>query len=141
MKIAAVVFSTLLFFFAAGAGLAKEKPNKQRRGKGRAGAVHGQRFQAHEIDIIFDYYQGGGGSLPPGLAKKSSLPPGLEKQLRRNGRLPPGLQKKIAPFPAALEQRLPALPAGYRRAMVDRWALLIHDATNVVFDIIDLTRR
>src|SRR5215831_5359969 len=33
--------------------------------------------------------------LPPGLAKKESLPPGLQKQLVRNGQLPPGLEKKI----------------------------------------------
>ena len=91
--------------------------------------------------MIRGYYRGEGGGLPPGLAKKGSLPPGLEKQLRRNGQLPPGLQKKIEPFPVVLEHRLPPPPPGCRRVMVDRWALLIHDSTNVVFDILDLTRR
>src|SRR5919107_2406176 len=33
-------------------------------------------------------------SLPPGLAKRESLPPGLQKQLQKNGKLPPGMQKK-----------------------------------------------
>lgn len=142
MRFLVLPLSLLLFFFAAGSGLAKDKPNKHRGNKGRGGAAaQGQRFRAQDIDVIRGYYYGGGGSLPPGLAKRDSLPPGLEKQLRRNGQLPPGLQKKIEPFPMDLERRLPRLPAGYRRVMVDRWALLIHDATNVVFDILDLTRR
>jgi len=40
--------------------------------------------------------------LPPGLAKKEHLPPGLQKHLARNGQLPPGLQKKIQPLPHPL---------------------------------------
>ena len=35
--------------------------------------------------------------LPPGLAKKEHLPPGLQRQLVRNGKLPLGLEKKIEP--------------------------------------------
>src|ERR1051326_3832533 len=53
--------------------------------------------------------------LPPGLAKKERLPPGLEKQLARNGQLPPGLQKRIQPLPPVLESRLTRLPEGRRR--------------------------
>ncbi len=140
MRIPVLLLSLILLFFTAGSAMAKDKPNKG-RGNSHGGKATAHRFQAQEIDIIRGYYHGGGGSLPPGLAKKGSLPPGLEKQLRRNGQLPPGLQKKIEPFPVVLEQRLPPLPVGYRRVMVDRWALLVHDATNVVFDIIDLTRR
>src|SRR4026207_2323497 len=34
---------------------------------------------------------GRGGSLPPGLAKRQPLPPGLRSQLRERGELPPGL--------------------------------------------------
>ncbi len=41
------------------------------------------------------YYEGRG--LPPGLAKRDQLPPGLEKHLLKHGSLPPGLQKKIDP--------------------------------------------
>ncbi|MGH9719300.1 MAG: hypothetical protein ACRD8O_03755 [Bryobacteraceae bacterium] len=101
-------------------------------------------FTTGDTRVIVDYYRGGGGSgLPPGLAKRGGdLPPGLEKQLRRKGTLPPGLRKKIQPFPAPLVSRLPPLPGdcGCRRVVYDKWAMLIHDATNTIFDIIDLTR-
>ena len=40
-------------------------------------------------------YPGHGQGLPPGLAKRSQLPPGLAKQLRETGSLPPGLQKRL----------------------------------------------
>ena len=136
MRLPVLLLSFLLMFFAAGSAVAKDKPNKH-QGNGHGGKATAHRFQAQEIDVIRGYYHGGGGSLPPGLAKKGGLPPGLAKK----GGLPPGLAKKIAPFPVVLEQRLPPPPYGYRRVIVDRWALLINDATNVVFDILDLTRR
>jgi hypothetical protein len=63
--------------------------------------------------IIRDYYRTNG--LPPGLAKRESLPPGLAKQLRERGELPPGLQKRLTPVPLALTGRLPRLPAYYGR--------------------------
>ena len=40
----------------------------------------------------------GQGNLPPGLAKRDRLPPGLEKHLWKHGSLPPGLQKKVDPY-------------------------------------------
>lgn len=36
-----------------------------------------------------------GGGLPPGLAGRDRLPPGLERQLRETGSLPPGLQRQL----------------------------------------------
>jgi hypothetical protein len=33
--------------------------------------------------------------LPPGLAKREELPPGLEMQVEKNGSLPPGLAKRL----------------------------------------------
>ena len=36
--------------------------------------------------------------MPPGLAKKKSLPSGLQKQLEKNGTLPPGLAKRELPY-------------------------------------------
>jgi len=66
------------------------------------------------------------------------LPPGLAKNLRRGKPLPPGWARKIAPFPIALEQRLPPLQAGYRRVVVDRWAFVIAEATNTILDVVDL---
>src|SRR5690348_6341334 len=37
--------------------------------------------------------------------REDRLPPGLEKQLVRNGTLPPGLQKRFYPVPVELERR------------------------------------
>jgi hypothetical protein len=98
-------------------------------------------FAPGDIRLLRQHYSGGGGNPPPGLARKEDLPPGLAKQLRRKGTLPPGLQKKIAPLPVDLESRLAPLPSGYRRVLVDRWAMVIAEATNVIWDIVDLLGR
>jgi hypothetical protein len=73
--------------------------------------------------------------LPPGLAKKESLPPGLQKQLVRNGQLPPGLQKKIQPMPVALEERLAPCPEGTKRVVINGSIVLFDQRKNVVLDI------
>lgn len=88
------------------------------------------RFEPHEVRIILDFY-----------SRRTDFPPGIAKQLRRKGRLPPGIRKKLVPFPDELIGRLPPAPPGCRRAVYGGLALLVNDATNVVLDIIDLTRR
>lgn len=76
----------------------------------------------------------GGKGAPPGLAKRDSLPPGLQRQLQRNGRLPPGLAKKA--FPAHLRGQLPSPLQGTERLIIGNDAVLIDTATNVVLDVI-----
>ena len=66
------------------------------------------RYDYHE-QAIRGWYSTSENHLPSGLAKKDRLPPGLEKQLVRNGTLPPGLQKRLYPAPAELERCLPPL--------------------------------
>jgi hypothetical protein len=75
--------------------------------------------------------------LPPGLAKRDSLPPGLEKQLRERGTLPPGLQKKIEPVPESLEVRLPPPPAGCgcRHVIIGGHVVLLNTKTNYVYSV------
>jgi len=73
-------------------------------------------------------------SLPPGLAKKGKLPPGLQKQLKKNGKLPPGLAKRNLPF--KLEKRLSPIPQGYVRLRVGADIVLMNEETEVVVDII-----
>src|SRR5262249_938622 len=63
--------------------------------------------------------------LPPGLAKRETLPPGLQRQLVRNGQLPPGLEKKIQPLPPALEVVLAPLPEGRKRVFIRRPVTLL----------------
>ncbi|MBI2683347.1 MAG: hypothetical protein HYX26_09075 [Acidobacteriales bacterium] len=77
--------------------------------------------------------------LPPGLAKRDRLPPGLERQLRRNGKLPPGLQKKVTGLPSACSMGLPRLPEGWERVVLsDR--VLILDSARVISDIFRVVR-
>jgi hypothetical protein len=74
--------------------------------------------------------------LPPGLAKRDHLPPGLQRQLVRNGKLPPGLEKKVQPLPHDLEVLLPRLPEGRRRIVISGNIILWDDKNSVVLDII-----
>jgi hypothetical protein len=71
---------------------------------------------------------------PPGLSRRGSLPPGLQRQLERNGRLPPGLEKKQ--FPAELRGRLPSPLQGTERVIIGNDAVLVDIATNVILDVI-----
>lgn len=98
------------------------------------------RFLPKEKEIIVEFYSGrsSGKGLPPGLAKRGGkLPPGLQKHLERNGTLPPGLQKRIEPLPADLERRLPPIPDGWRRVIVERDVILLDRRTNRILDIIE----
>lgn len=94
-------------------------------------------YSNQDREIIHDYYYGNGNrGLPPGLAKRGgNLPPGLEKQLARNGTLPPGLQKRCQPFPVELERRLPPLPPDYSRVTIGANILIVNRKTNVIADV------
>jgi hypothetical protein len=74
-------------------------------------------------------------NLPPGLAKRDNLPPGLQRQLQRNGTLPPGLQKRVQPLPLALEQQLPIM-VGMRRVVLSGNVILLEIATARIVDLI-----
>jgi len=72
--------------------------------------------------------------LPPGLAKRDTLPPGLQKQLDKNGRLPPGLAKRD--LPADLASRLPKRDDGQEITVVEDDVVLIDKATGVILDVL-----
>ncbi len=91
-------------------------------------------FSNQDRDLIVDYYSSRGSSLPPGLAKKRHLPPGLQKQLDRNGHLPPGLEKRG--LPSDLDRRLSRLPGGYGRVIVGNDVLIINTSTDEILDIL-----
>ncbi|HWP86147.1 MAG TPA: hypothetical protein VNN17_13210 [Terriglobia bacterium] len=93
-------------------------------------------FTSREITIIRDYFRTNLGSLPPGLAKRETLPPGLQKQLVLKGTLPPGLQKQIHPLPVELERQLTLLPTGYRRVVIAGNVILMNPTTGLIYDII-----
>ncbi len=91
-------------------------------------------FSESDRRVIGNWLSSNRGNLPPGLAKRDRLPPGLEKQLERNGTLPPGLQKRVEPFPDELNRQLPPLPSGMSRVFLGGRALLL-DAAQKVLDI------
>jgi len=93
-------------------------------------------FATREITLIQSYFRTNLSSLPPGLAKRETLPPGLQKQLERNGTLPPGLQKKIQPLPLDLERQLSVIPTGYRRVVVAGNVILMNPTTGLIYDIV-----
>lgn len=136
----------VMVLLAVGAGLAAAQGKGQGKGKpkdqGQASVQAGVSivFTSQERRMILDHYNPGGKGLPPGLAKRSDLPPGLEKQLQRNGKLPPGLDKKIDPFPAELEQRFQPLCSGCRRGVLGTVAVIL-SAAGTILDAIDMATR
>jgi hypothetical protein len=70
--------------------------------------------------------------LPPGLAKKERLPPGLERQLQRNGTLPPGLQKRVQPLPSSCDSRLTRLPREWSRVVLSGRIILLDPRMRIV---------
>lgn len=118
--------------------------NSQGHGHGKGHDKHGDDdqggndqgyYHGHDKDI-HDWYSKHGDNLPPGLAKKDRLPPGLEKQLVRRGTLPPGLQKKIQPCPPEIVRYLPPPPRDCENVLIGGHIVLLNRRTNVVVDFV-----
>ena len=82
-------------------------------------------FGSADVVILRDHY----------APRYRNLPPGLQKKVARGGELPPGWKKKFEPFPVAVEGRLPPLPAGYGRGVIDAHAVIYNTRTNVIVDV------
>ncbi|HEV2115862.1 MAG TPA: hypothetical protein VGR48_07545 [Terriglobales bacterium] len=90
-------------------------------------------FSDRERDVISDCMADSYRDLPPGLAKRGgNLPPGLERQLQRNGTLPPGLQKRVRLLPDQCEERLPRLPGGWVRVSLGARIMLLDPDQRIV---------
>jgi Ni/Co efflux regulator RcnB len=111
---------------------AEKAEAKQGRGNGRQDAVVIDRDGYARV--IREYARGG--SLPPGLAKRESLPPGLRRQLRERGTLPPGLEKRWIAVPAPLSARLPPVPQYYHRYFAGDDLVVVDTRTNRIAAII-----
>lgn len=117
--------------------------NSQGHGNGKGHNKHDEDDQnedrgyyyGHDKEI-HSWYSGHTGNLPPGLAKKDQLPPGLEKQLVRRGTLPPGLQKRIEPCPPGLEHYLPPPPPDCANVLIGGHIVLLNRKTNMVLDLV-----
>jgi len=94
-------------------------------------------YSSVERESVNEWYRQHQNNLPPGLAKRDHLPPGLEKQLKERGTLPPGLQKKIEPVPMDLQRRLPPPPEGCdcKHVFVGGSMILLNIKTNYVYSV------
>ena len=93
-------------------------------------------FRQDDRDSMNEWYREHQHGLPPGLAKRDQLPPGLEKQLQERGTLPPGLQKRIQPVPDDLEVRLAPPPEGCRHVIIGGHVVLLNVRTNYVYSVV-----
>ena len=63
------------------------------------------------------------------------LPPGLERQLVRNGHLPPGLEMKMHPVPVEVCRRLPPPPPDCVRGYYGGHVIFYNPRTSVIFNV------
>ncbi len=118
-------------------GKGTEKANKTATAQDKGGSAVAVSVSITKADreLITGWFHNNLAGLPPGLAKREQLPPGLQKQLVKNGTLPPGLEKKLQPLPAALEHQLSPLPSGYQRVMVGASVVLMNGKSRLVADV------
>src|ERR1051325_2113143 len=131
--------SMLLAPAAASADQGRGRGNGNGRGAEKAAKAR-DKDDAVVIDrdghrrVVREYYTQQ--ALPPGLARREALPPGLEKQLRERGELPPGLQKRMTRVPAPLATRLPSVPSYYSRYFAGTDLIIVDDASNRIVSVI-----
>jgi len=134
------IWAAGIFLFSASAALAQDHGKGHGKGHDKHGDDDDDRgsehyYKDHDREEIHGWYVEHANNLPPGLAKKDRLPPGLEKQLVLRGTLPPGLQKKIQPVPVELERRLPSPPPECAHVVIGGHIVLLNRRTNLVLDI------
>jgi hypothetical protein len=93
-----------------------------------------RRYSDHDRDLrgwYHEHYR----HLPPGLAKRDYLPPGLERQLIVNGTLPLGLRGRMQPCPRELEVMLPPPPPNFVHVVIGGNLVLYNRANFQVADV------
>lgn len=136
----AVGLAVMLLVFGSGFARAQQPGKGHQKTAGekvREALPEGELvFTQHERVVVSRWFRTNRSGLPPGLAKRDRLPPGLEKQLRERGTLPPGLQKKVQPLPFDLERQLHRLPTGYQRVAIGGNVILMNEKTSTIYDIV-----
>jgi len=105
---------------------------------GHKGRGYGHGYDDRDHQVMHGWYEGHRGNLPPGLAKKDRLPPGLERQLELRGTLPPGLRGRIYAVPVDLERELPPPPPNCEHVFIGGHVVLLNRSTFVVVDVFHL---
>jgi hypothetical protein len=99
---------------------------------------HGHERYADRDGDIRGWYRTHYNHLPPGLAKRDRLPPGLERQLIVRGTLPPGLRGRMQPCPRELEVMLPPPPPNYVHVVIGGNLVLYNRANFQIADVFHL---
>lgn len=140
LRVVALLLGALMLATAGGAvpqGKARKEPSQSAGQKVREVLPEAERvFTQEEVTLVRNYFRDNRTGLPPGLAKREKLPPGLERQLQENGTLPPGLQKKVQPLPVELERQMRRLPTGYRRVVIAGNVIMMNEKTAAIYDIV-----
>jgi len=115
-----------------GQGHSKDKGKDKHKG----GKVEAEfRYTERDHTALRNWYKGRHGNLPPGLAKKDELPPGLQKQIVRRGTLPPGLRGKLVDCPREVVRFLPPPPPDCGHFFIGGQIVLVNRRTFMVMDI------
>src|SRR5713226_401184 len=137
-----LVCSSTVATLALASSFALAQGHGNGHGNGQGNIKHGDdddappyAFNDHDRDAMREWYQDHRDALPPGLAKKDRLPPGLERQLAERGTLPPGLLKHIQPCPEELERRLPPPPPDCTHVVIGGHVVLLNHRTNRVLAV------
>jgi hypothetical protein len=112
----------------------KDKDKADKKGNGNDATVVVVVDRDGHSRVVREYVTRG--NLPPGLAKRRTLPPGLRQQLHEKGTLPPGLRDYWTPVPAEWNGRLPAVPAYYTRYFVERDLIIIDTRNDTLVSLI-----
>lgn len=125
------VLALLLMLSLCGIAQSKGKGKKQTSNPATTVENSYKIFSASHRETISTCLNDKSG-LPPGLAKRESLPPGLQKHIQKKGKLPPGLQKKVQPLPAHCQVNLPKLPGGWERIVLGDRVIVLDPAKRII---------
>ena len=137
------ICATTVLLLACGPRIAQAQGNGRGRGhdkgddQGRHDDIHGRQqfaYRDHDREMR-SWYHDHESHLPPGLAKRDRLPPGLERQLVVRGTLPPGLRKQIVPCPPELVRVLPPPPPDCVHVVIGGNLVLVNRQSWQVVDV------
>lgn len=106
-------------------------------GHGHGHAYGHEKYRDHERDI-HEWYRAHYRHLPPGLAKRDRLPPGLERRLVVSQPLPPEVRLHAQPCPRELEVMLPPPPPNYVHVVIGGNLVLYNRANFQIADVFHL---
>jgi hypothetical protein len=107
---------------------------KHQESHGHGHAYGHEKYRDHDRDI-HDWYRAHYRHLPPGLAKRDRLPPGLERRLVVSQPLPPEIRLHAQPCPRELEVMLPPPPPNYVHAVIGGNLVLYNRVNFQVADV------